>query len=201
MLDYGRFEASRSIRYGTLIHWETGLLDAFRPDPRRPRHRHRRRGPPGPRRPARGRRGSRSIPSLSGRAGGRFARRRGGARVRAHRGRARALLRSRVRPAGLPGLAAALAPTPGSASGSGSSPTATTTSSRRRRPARGVTFDWVIIAQQAGLYKPNEANFQVAFERLGLPRDRILHVAQSLFDDHVPAKRLGLSLVGIDRMA
>ncbi len=63
----------------------------------------------------------------------------------------------------------------------------------------GVTFDWVITAQQAGSYKPNEANFQVAFERLGLPRDRILHVAQSLFHDHVPAKRLGLSSVWIDR--
>ena len=62
-----------------------------------------------------------------------------------------------------------------------------------------MTFDWVVTAQQVGSYKPNEANFQVAFERLGLPRDRILHVAQSLFHDHVPAKRLGLSSVWIDR--
>jgi 2-haloacid dehalogenase len=63
----------------------------------------------------------------------------------------------------------------------------------------GVTFDWVITAQQVGSYKPDEANFQVAFERLGLPRERILHVAQSLFHDHVPARRLGLSSVWIDR--
>jgi 2-haloacid dehalogenase len=34
---------------------------------------------------------------------------------------------------------------------------------------------------------------------MGLPRERILHVAQSLFHDHVPAKRLGLSTVWIDR--
>jgi 2-haloacid dehalogenase len=63
----------------------------------------------------------------------------------------------------------------------------------------GLTFDWVITAQQVGAYKPNERNFHVAFERLGLPRDRILHCAQSLFHDHVPAKRLGLSTVWVDR--
>jgi FMN phosphatase YigB (HAD superfamily) len=34
-----------------------------------------------------------------------------------------------------------------------------------------------------------------------LPRERILHVAQSLFHDHVPAKKLGLTTVWIDRRA
>jgi 2-haloacid dehalogenase len=63
----------------------------------------------------------------------------------------------------------------------------------------GVAFDWVVTAQQVGAYKPAEANFHAAFERLGLPRERILHTAQSLFHDHVPAKRLGLSTVWIDR--
>ncbi|HYC06425.1 MAG TPA: HAD hydrolase-like protein, partial [Candidatus Binatia bacterium] len=60
-------------------------------------------------------------------------------------------------------------------------------------------FDWVITAQQAASYKPSERNFQLAFERLGLPRERVLHVAQSLFHDHVPAKRLGLATVWVDR--
>jgi 2-haloacid dehalogenase len=64
-----------------------------------------------------------------------------------------------------------------------------------------TTFDWVVTAQAAGSYKPNEHNFEVAFERIGLPHERILHVAQSLFHDHVPAKRLGLSTVWIDRHA
>ena len=63
----------------------------------------------------------------------------------------------------------------------------------------GVQFDWIVTAEQVGAYKPSEANFQRAFERLGLPRERILHVAQSLFHDHVPAKRLGLTTVWIDR--
>lgn len=62
-----------------------------------------------------------------------------------------------------------------------------------------VEFDWIVTAQQAGSYKPSEHNFHVAFERLGLPRERILHVAQSLFHDHVPARRLGLTTVWIDR--
>src|SRR5262245_61265978 len=48
----------------------------------------------------------------------------------------------------------------------------------------GVTFDWVITAQQAGSYKPSHRNFELAFERMGLARERILHVAQSLYHDH-----------------
>ena len=41
----------------------------------------------------------------------------------------------------------------------------------------------------------------LAFDRIGLPRDRILHVAQSLYHDHVTAQRLGLSTIWIDRRA
>src|SRR4029079_17773806 len=63
----------------------------------------------------------------------------------------------------------------------------------------GVTFDWVVTAQQAKRYKPNPRGFELAFERIGLPTTRILHVAQSLFHDHVPAKRLGLSTVWVNR--
>ena len=63
----------------------------------------------------------------------------------------------------------------------------------------GVEFDWIVTAQQVGSYKPNERNFEVLFERLALPRERILHVAQSLFHDHAPAGRLGLHSVWIDR--
>ncbi len=63
----------------------------------------------------------------------------------------------------------------------------------------GVAFDWVVTAQQVGGYKPDPRNFEVLFERLGLPRERILHVAQSLYHDHVPAKALGLTTVWIDR--
>ena len=63
----------------------------------------------------------------------------------------------------------------------------------------GVAFDWVVTAQQAKRYKPNPRGFELAFERIGLPTSRILHVAQSLFHDHVPAKRLGLATVWVNR--
>ncbi|MBU0639624.1 MAG: haloacid dehalogenase type II [Planctomycetes bacterium] len=68
----------------------------------------------------------------------------------------------------------------------------------------GVEFDAVITAQDVGNYKPDLRNFEFAFARLaelGVPRDRILHVAQSLFHDHEPAKQLGLRTVWINRRA
>ncbi|MDA0136718.1 haloacid dehalogenase type II [Solirubrobacter deserti] len=64
-----------------------------------------------------------------------------------------------------------------------------------------VEFDWVITAQQAEGYKPRIENFDYAFARIDTPRERILHVAQSLFHDHVPAKALGMTTVWIDRRA
>jgi 2-haloacid dehalogenase len=63
----------------------------------------------------------------------------------------------------------------------------------------GVTFDWIVTAEQVGSYKPSRRNFEVAFGRIGVPRERILHVAQSLFHDHVPAKELGLTTAWVDR--
>ncbi len=62
-----------------------------------------------------------------------------------------------------------------------------------------VRFEWVVTAQQVRSYKPSPRHFLVAFERMDVPRDRILHVAQSLFHDHVPARRLGLASAWIDR--
>jgi 2-haloacid dehalogenase len=60
-------------------------------------------------------------------------------------------------------------------------------------------FDWVITAQQAKSYKPSLNNFHLALERIGVPKPKILHVAQSLFHDIVPAKALSLSTVWINR--
>jgi 2-haloacid dehalogenase len=64
-----------------------------------------------------------------------------------------------------------------------------------------TTFDWVITAEQVGSYKPDVNNFHFAHERIGIDRSRILHVAQSLFHDHVPAKQLGMTTVWINRRA
>lgn len=63
----------------------------------------------------------------------------------------------------------------------------------------GVEFDWVVTAEMAQSYKPSARNFELAFDTIPVSRERILHVAQSLFHDHVPAKRLGMTTVWIDR--
>jgi 2-haloalkanoic acid dehalogenase type II len=74
----------------------------------------------------------------------------------------------------------------------------------RTRDALGVELDAIVTAQDVGAYKPDARMFHAAFdaaERLGVPRDRILHVAQSLYHDHEPAKRLGMATCFIDRRA
>ena len=63
----------------------------------------------------------------------------------------------------------------------------------------GVRFDWVVTAQQVGSYKPNENNFLRAFERIEVPRDRILHVAQSLYHDIIPTQGLGIASAWVNR--
>lgn len=66
----------------------------------------------------------------------------------------------------------------------------------------GIAFDPVVTAEAVRSYKPNEAHFHEGLRRLaadGVPRERVLHVAQSLFHDHAVAGRLGLRSVWIDR--
>jgi len=66
----------------------------------------------------------------------------------------------------------------------------------------GVEFDAVLTAGEIGSYKPDRRNFQYMVDALagmGIGKDRILHVAQSLFHDHVPAKEMGLTTMWIDR--
>ncbi|MGH7545527.1 MAG: hypothetical protein ACREKI_05020, partial [Gemmatimonadota bacterium] len=51
---------------------------------------------------------------------------------------------------------------------------------------------------QVASYKPARAHFEEAFRRAG-GRDRILHVAQSLYHDVAPAQALGLPVVWVNR--
>ena len=65
-----------------------------------------------------------------------------------------------------------------------------------------IAFDQVLTAQAIGSYKPNARNFQVLLQRVadaGHTPTQLLHVAQSLFHDHVPAKAMGLDTVWINR--
>jgi 2-haloacid dehalogenase len=62
-----------------------------------------------------------------------------------------------------------------------------------------VDFDEVITGEQVGAYKPDLSPFETAFTRLGVPPNRLLHVAQSVYHDVNPAGRLGLSCVWVQR--
>jgi 2-haloacid dehalogenase len=64
-----------------------------------------------------------------------------------------------------------------------------------------VEFDWIVTAEQAGTYKPSTNNFEVAMNRMGVAPERLLHAAESLFHDVVPARELGLSTVWVHRRA
>jgi 2-haloacid dehalogenase len=68
----------------------------------------------------------------------------------------------------------------------------------------GVEFDLIVTAEDVGSYKPTPRNFEVLLERLavlGVPKQRVLHTAESLFHDHVPAKRFGLATAWVNRRA
>ena len=67
----------------------------------------------------------------------------------------------------------------------------------------GVAFDAIYTAEDIGSYKPDRRNFTYMLEHLrqdlGLEPGDILHTAQSLFHDHLPASDFGLAKAWIDR--
>ena len=66
----------------------------------------------------------------------------------------------------------------------------------------GVEFDAIYTAEDIGSYKPSDRNFDYMLEKLrtlGIERHESLHTAESLFHDHAPANKLGLTSCWIDR--
>ena len=67
----------------------------------------------------------------------------------------------------------------------------------------GVEFDRIITAQDVGSYKPDLRNFRHMLDdvsrTLGTAPHQILHTAQSIFHDVVPAKAVGLATMWINR--
>ncbi|AZF04834.1 haloacid dehalogenase type II [Pseudomonas sp. R5-89-07] len=66
----------------------------------------------------------------------------------------------------------------------------------------GVEFDCVVTAQDVGSYKPDPKNFAYltdALGKMGFEKKSILHVAESLYHDHVPANAAGLASSWIHR--
>lgn len=60
-----------------------------------------------------------------------------------------------------------------------------------------VQFDLIVTAQQLRSYKPGSAHFEQALART--KGERLLHAAQSYFHDVVPASRLGIPVVWVNR--
>ena len=62
-----------------------------------------------------------------------------------------------------------------------------------------VELDWLITAEQVRSYKPSTRNFEIALETMGIAPEKLLHVAQSVYHDIVPATSMGISTVWVNR--
>ena len=59
-----------------------------------------------------------------------------------------------------------------------------------------VEFDAIYTAEDIGSYKPASRNFEYMLDKLvsiGVTRDQVLHTAESMFHDHQPANDFGLA--------
>ena len=67
----------------------------------------------------------------------------------------------------------------------------------------GIEFDAIYTAEDVGSYKPDAKNFDYLIANmkkdLNMAADQILHTAQSLHHDHVPATKAALAKAWIDR--
>jgi 2-haloacid dehalogenase len=67
----------------------------------------------------------------------------------------------------------------------------------------GVEFDAIYTAEDIGSYKPDPSNFEYLIEHvksdLGYGKSDILHTAQGIRHDHIPARSIGLDNAWIDR--
>lgn len=66
----------------------------------------------------------------------------------------------------------------------------------------GIAWDGVFTAEDVGSYKPDQRNFDyllAGIARMGIERAQLLHTAESMFHDHVPARANGLDNAWIYR--
>lgn len=70
-------------------------------------------------------------------------------------------------------------------------------------PLEGFKFDKIVTAQDVGSYKPDLRNFSYMLERVksesGIEQNQVLQTAQSQYHDHHPAKEIGIKSVWIKR--
>ncbi|KAI5459305.1 HAD-like domain-containing protein [Mariannaea sp. PMI_226] len=75
--------------------------------------------------------------------------------------------------------------------------------SSNKGPLEGFPFDLIITAQNVGSYKPNLKNFEYMLReveaKFGVKKSEVLQTAQSQFHDHHPAKKMGIKSSWIER--
>ncbi len=62
-----------------------------------------------------------------------------------------------------------------------------------------IPFDYLTTAQEVGAYKPSPIPFERSLQKMDIPKESVLHVAQSLYHDHAPARQMGFDTVWINR--
>lgn len=65
-----------------------------------------------------------------------------------------------------------------------------------------VEFDWILTAQDIGTYKPSLKNFEYMVSKMadaGYKKNDILHTVESLFHDHAPSNKVGIASAWIHR--
>ncbi|MDA4124325.1 MAG: haloacid dehalogenase type II [Thaumarchaeota archaeon] len=63
----------------------------------------------------------------------------------------------------------------------------------------GLKLDGYVTAEDVGSYKPAHAHWLRFMEMTGATKDEILHVAQSVFHDIVPAGKIGIQTAWVNR--
>lgn len=68
-------------------------------------------------------------------------------------------------------------------------------------PQLQTKFDFVVTAGQACAYKPSPKIFQLASQKISVPAEHWLHAGQSVYHDVIPAQALGLKTVWVNRVS
>lgn len=63
----------------------------------------------------------------------------------------------------------------------------------------GLEIDGFVTAEEIGSYKPAHAHWEEFLRRTGAPKETVLHVAQSIYHDIIPAEELGVPSVWVNR--
>ncbi|MEB2846756.1 haloacid dehalogenase type II [Rhizobiales bacterium RZME27] len=63
----------------------------------------------------------------------------------------------------------------------------------------GVTFDYVITAEQARSYKPSREIFEYGYRQMGVTPEETVHVAMGMYTDMKACHELGLRAIWVNR--